>query len=37
MPAVYPCIPGHEIVGRVVAVGSAVKKFKAGERVLGIG
>src|SRR5277367_6759768 len=26
MPTVYPCVPGHEIVGRVVAVGSAVKK-----------
>ena len=26
---VYPVVPGHEIVGRVVAVGSAVKKFKA--------
>ena len=26
MPTVYPCVPGHEIVGRVVAVGSAVAK-----------
>ena len=26
---VYPVVPGHEIVGRVVSVGSAVKKFKA--------
>jgi alcohol dehydrogenase (NADP+) len=31
MPTVYPCIPGHEIVGRVTKVGSAVTKFKAGE------
>src|ERR1700758_4653349 len=31
MPTVYPCVPGHEIVGRVVAVGSAVTKFKAGD------
>jgi uncharacterized zinc-type alcohol dehydrogenase-like protein len=31
MPTVYPCVPGHEIVGRVVDVGSAVKKFKAGD------
>jgi len=31
MPTVYPCIPGHEIVGRVVKVGSAVKKFKEGD------
>ena len=30
MPTVYPCVPGHEIVGRVTKVGSAVKKFKAG-------
>ncbi len=32
----FPFIPGHEIVGSVVAVGSAVKDRKAGERV-GIG
>jgi uncharacterized zinc-type alcohol dehydrogenase-like protein len=31
MPTVYPCVPGHEIVGRVVEAGSAVKKFKAGD------
>ena len=31
MPTVYPCVPGHEIVGRVVGVGSAVKKFKEGD------
>jgi alcohol dehydrogenase (NADP+) len=31
MPTVYPCVPGHEIVGRVIAVGSAVKKFKEGD------
>jgi uncharacterized zinc-type alcohol dehydrogenase-like protein len=31
MPTVYPCVPGHEIVGRVTKVGSAVTKFKAGE------
>ena len=31
MPTVYPCVPGHEIVGRVTNVGSAVKKFKAGD------
>ena len=33
MPTVYPCVPGHEIVGRVTKVGSAVKKFKAGDLV----
>jgi len=31
MPTVYPCVPGHEIVGRVTKTGSAVKKFKAGD------
>jgi alcohol dehydrogenase (NADP+) len=31
MPTVYPCTPGHEIVGRVTKVGSAVKKFKTGD------
>ncbi len=31
MPTVYPCVPGHEIVGRVVQAGSAVKKFKEGD------
>jgi len=31
MPTVYPIVPGHEIVGRVTKVGSAVKKFKPGE------
>lgn len=30
-PTVYPCVPGHEIVGRVVKTGSAVKKFKEGD------
>ena len=31
MPTVYPCIPGHEIIGRVTHVGSAVTKFKPGD------
>ena len=31
MPTVYPCVPGHEIVGRVVEVGDAVNTFKAGD------
>ncbi len=31
MPTVYPLVPGHEIVGRVAKVGSAVTKFKAGD------
>jgi alcohol dehydrogenase (NADP+) len=32
----YPAVPGHEIVGRVTAIGSAVKKFKVGDTV-GVG
>jgi alcohol dehydrogenase (NADP+) len=36
MPTVYPCVPGHEIVGRVAKVGSAVKKFKEGD-LAGVG
>jgi len=31
MPTVYPCVPGHEIVGRVTRTGSAVNKFKPGD------
>ena len=31
MPTVYPCVPGHEIVGRVTEVGAAVSKFKPGD------
>src|SRR3954454_14108883 len=31
MPTVYPCVPGHEIVGRVTRVGSSVTSFKAGD------
>src|ERR1700675_1617001 len=31
MPTVYPVVPGHEIVGRVTKVGSAVTNFKAGD------
>lgn len=36
MPTMYPCVPGHEIVGRVTKVGSAVTKFKAGD-LAGVG
>jgi uncharacterized zinc-type alcohol dehydrogenase-like protein len=28
---IYPCVPGHEIVGRVVSVGTHVSKFKVGD------
>jgi len=31
MPTAYPCVPGHEIVGRVTKVGSAVTKYKPGD------
>jgi len=31
LATVYPCVPGHEIVGRVVRAGKAVKKFKEGD------
>ena len=31
MPTVYPIVPGHEIVGRVTKVGSAVTNFKPGD------
>ncbi len=33
---VYPCMPGHEVVGRVKTVGSAVTKHKVGD-VVGVG
>jgi len=36
MPTVYPVVPGHEIVGRVTKVGSAVTKFKPGD-LTGVG
>ena len=32
----YPAVPGHEIIGRVTAAGSGVKKFKVGDLV-GVG
>lgn len=33
---VYPCVPGHEIVGRVKAVGADARKFKVGD-LAGVG
>lgn len=33
MPTVYPIVPGHEIVGRVTKVGSAVGRHKVGDLV----
>ena len=35
-PTRYPCVPGHEIIGRVRAVGKAVTKFRVGD-VGGVG
>ncbi len=33
MPTAYPCVPGHEIVGRVTAIGRDVRKFREGDLV----
>ncbi|MEO7800919.1 MAG: NAD(P)-dependent alcohol dehydrogenase [Ginsengibacter sp.] len=33
---IYPCVPGHEIVGKVIAVGDKVTKYKVGDTV-GVG
>ncbi len=34
--SIYPMVPGHEIVGRVIKIGSEVKKFKVGD-LAGVG
>lgn len=36
VPTTYPCVPGHEIVGRVTKIGSAVRKHQVGD-VVGVG
>ncbi|RYD53461.1 MAG: NAD(P)-dependent alcohol dehydrogenase [Sphingobacteriales bacterium] len=33
---IYPCVPGHEIIGKIVAAGSTVSAFKTGDTV-GVG
>jgi len=35
-PAIFPMVPGHEIAGTVTKIGSAVTKFKVGDRI-GVG
>src|SRR6201996_9122159 len=35
-PGIFPMVPGHEIVGKVIKVGDHVKKFKTGE-LAGVG
>ena len=35
-PTTYPCVPGHEIVGRVAKIGRDVKKFREGD-LAGVG
>ncbi|NYF77870.1 NAD(P)-dependent alcohol dehydrogenase [Granulicella arctica] len=34
--SIYPMVPGHEIVGKVTAIGNAVTKFKVGD-LAGVG
>ena len=36
LPTVYPCVPGHEIVGKVTRVGAAVSKHRVGD-IVGVG
>lgn len=33
---IYPCVPGHEIIGKITYAGSAVTKFKVGDTI-GVG
>jgi uncharacterized zinc-type alcohol dehydrogenase-like protein len=33
---IYPCVPGHEIIGRIASAGPAVTKFKTGD-IVGVG
>lgn len=34
--SIYPMVPGHEIVGRVVQTGTAVTKFKKGAALISV-
>jgi len=33
---IYPCVPGHEIVGKVISAGASVTKFRTGD-IVGVG
>lgn len=33
---IYPCVPGHEIIGKVTAIGASVTRFKQGD-IVGVG
>jgi alcohol dehydrogenase (NADP+) len=33
---IYPCVPGHEIIGRIVETGSEVSSFETGD-IVGVG
>jgi len=33
IPPTLPTVPGHEVVGRIIEIGSSVTKFKIGDRV----
>ena len=35
-PAIFPMVPGHEIAGKVTAIGASVTKFKVGDKI-GVG
>ncbi len=35
-PGLFPMVPGHEIVGKIIKIGSSVKKFKVGD-LAGVG
>lgn len=35
-PAIFPMVPGHEIVGKVTAIAAGVSKFKVGD-LIGVG
>src|SRR5258708_902987 len=34
--SIFPMVPGHEIVGKVSKIGSAVKRYKVGD-IVGVG